>query len=189
MIAGGRVVITPEGDLLIPFGSDWKYLDDGLDPGSEWKAKDFDDSAWAHGPARLGFDTTVETASVTNDNGGPPMTLLALYFRTSFNLDKAPTWTSLNMELIVDDGAVMYLNGAEIGRANMPPGVLQYSDTATESHSSGTSKETDINYGWDENVVSASGLAMGKNVMAVEVHNYSMTSTDLGFDFQMSGVP
>ena len=40
---------------LIPFGSTWKYLDDGSDLGTAWREPGFDDSSWSEGPAQLGY--------------------------------------------------------------------------------------------------------------------------------------
>ncbi len=40
---------------LVPLGSVWKYLDNGSDQGTNWIAPNFDDSAWASGPAELGY--------------------------------------------------------------------------------------------------------------------------------------
>ena len=40
---------------LVPAGAKWKYLDDGSDQGTWWRALEFDDRAWASGPAQLGY--------------------------------------------------------------------------------------------------------------------------------------
>ncbi len=40
------------------------------------------------------------------------------------------TYTALKAAVLVDDGAVIYLNGAEIGRLNMPAGTLGISTLA-----------------------------------------------------------
>src|SRR5262249_23554864 len=132
--AGGAVRDCMPPDVLIPFSATWKYLDDNVDPGQAWRAKAFKYSAWKEGPARIGFDTTVETATKTNDNGGPPTTLLAMYLRNHFEMTCMKACKSLKFELIVDDGAVMYLNGTEVARDNLPPGELMLSDTAIEGH-------------------------------------------------------
>lgn len=99
--ADGR---EPDGGSfeLIPFGARWKYLDDGIDPGQVWRTKDFDDSSWKEGPARLGFDTTVSVATVIDDHGGPPPSLLAFYVRHAFQVDDPSQFRTLDMGLIVD---------------------------------------------------------------------------------------
>ena len=38
--------------LLVPRGAKWKYLDNGSDQGTAWRAPAFNDSAWSSGPAQ-----------------------------------------------------------------------------------------------------------------------------------------
>jgi predicted phosphodiesterase len=69
-----------------------------------------------------------------------------------------------------DDGFVAYLNGQEIARSNVPAGPLQCDDPAT-SHEASTGPMTFT--------VDPGLLTQGDNVFAVEVHNSSLTSSDL----------
>ena len=46
---------TLTAQTLVPAGSAWRYLDNGSDPGDAWRSPGFDDSAWAWGPAQLGY--------------------------------------------------------------------------------------------------------------------------------------
>src|SRR5947209_5223858 len=55
-------------DTLVPKGATWKYLDNGSDQGSAWRAPDFDDSSWKSGPAKLGYGDGDEATVV---NCGP----------------------------------------------------------------------------------------------------------------------
>src|SRR5436309_15912870 len=54
--------------ILVPRGSVWKYLDNGSDQGAAWQGTNFNDSAWASGPARLGYGGDGEVTAV---NYGP----------------------------------------------------------------------------------------------------------------------
>ena len=36
---------------LVPAGATWKYLDNGSDQGTAWRATSFNDSTWPSGPA------------------------------------------------------------------------------------------------------------------------------------------
>ena len=53
---------------------------------------------------------------------------ITTYFRKSFELTDAARFRSLSISLLVDDGAVAYLNGQEIARLNMPSGHVYYDD-------------------------------------------------------------
>jgi len=65
-VARAQTIIT-----LLPAGSTWKYLDNGSDQGTAWQAPDFNDSAWASGPAQLGYgdgdEATVINADLNSD--------------------------------------------------------------------------------------------------------------------------
>src|SRR5258706_8619506 len=84
---------------LISTGAVWKYLDDGSDQGTAWRARDFDDSAWLSGPAELGFGDGGE--ATTNTAG-----FITYYYRRSFTVFDASSITNLRARIKRDDGAV-----------------------------------------------------------------------------------
>jgi len=110
--------------VLVSTGSVWKYLDNGSDQGSAWQGLLFDDSAWASGPAQLGYGDGDEATVV---NGGPATNrLITTYFRHSFTNLAPAAVTNLAVRLLRDDGGVVYLNGTEIFRSNMPSNDITY---------------------------------------------------------------
>jgi len=158
-------------DLVAP-GATWRYRDDGSDQGTAWHQAGFDDSTWAQGPAQLGFGEGDEATLVTRG-------WLTYYFRHGFTVTDAANVSSLTVQLMVDDGAVVYLNGVELARDNMPAGTI----TANSYASAGR-------WGAEENVwrsfnVPASALVEGANVLAVEVHQDYRGSNDLSFDARL----
>lgn len=155
----------------------WKYLDNGSDQSTQWRARIFDDSAWASGPAELGYtDNPATTVSF-----GPSSTnkYLTTYFRHSFSVPDPKVYHGLNLKLLVDDGCVVYLNGAEIARLNMPAGEPTWRTRATYSVGSGGSAEENVFHPFS---VPVSALLAGTNVLAVEVHQAAANSVDLSFD-------
>jgi hypothetical protein len=82
-----------------------------------------------------------------------------------------------------DDGAVVYLNGTEIVRSNMPTGTIGYLDYAASTVDGG---EESIFF---ESAISPSLLVPGTNVLAVEIHQRTGSSSDIVFDFELSDVP
>src|SRR5690349_16002006 len=104
VIASGRSQTT-----LISTGANWKYLDDGSDQGTAWSALGFDDSTWNSGPAELGFGDGGE--ATTNTAG-----FITYYYRHAFNVADTSSITNLRARIKRDDGAVVYLNGAEVFR-------------------------------------------------------------------------
>src|SRR6185295_16969987 len=55
--------------ILVASNAVWKYLDNGSDQGTAWTALNFDDSAWASGPAQIGYGNP--TRDVTIASYGP----------------------------------------------------------------------------------------------------------------------
>ena len=160
------------GTTLLPRGSDWRYLDDGVDPGAGWEASAFDDSGWAIGPAQLGFGE-LDEATVTSSL--PTTTWL----RTSFSVAQASSVNWLECRLLRDDGARVYLNGQEALRLNLPrTGV-----------SAATLAPFDVG-GIDENLFEGTSLdprllVDGVNTIAVELHQSSTGADDLSFDLEL----
>jgi hypothetical protein len=161
--------ITP-----VPRASTWSYWDKGTDPGQEWTATDFDDSAWSTGAAPLGVgaDDLATTVQLKRDGD----VILAHYFRLSFDGSGRDAWRDARLLLRRDDGAVVYLNGGEVLRDNMPEGMVGPTTRASETQSGG-----------DEEAYRAFSLDLGpvvdgENVLAVEVHQSSDNSSDLAFD-------
>ena len=86
------------------------------------------------------------------------------------------------MEVLRDDGVVLYLNGEEILRDNMPDGPVT-SETTAARPVSGQGESHFIRF-----VVPATGLTSGENVIAAEVHQSGATSSDLGFDLKVTAL-
>ncbi len=166
-------------NLLVPRGSVWKYLDDGSDQGAGWRAPAFDDAAWASGPAQLGYGESDEQTRLTyGTNAGNKH--ISYYFRHAFQVDGAASNYSLvTIRLLRDDGAVVYLNGTNVFRSNMPTGSINYR-TLASANVGGAAESTFFPTNLPGTV-----LQPGTNVLAVEVHQFSADSPDLSFDLEL----
>ena len=166
--------------VLIPTGSIWKYLDNGSNQGTAWRAVGFNDSAWPSGAAQLGYGDGDEATTVSY---GPDANnkYVTTYFRRVFNVVDPSAYASLTLRLLRDDGSIVYLNGTEIFRNNMPTGTV--TSTTWASVALGGSDETTFVPGNG----AASLLVVGSNVLAVEIHQANGTSTDVSFDIELSG--
>jgi len=162
---------TVEGYLSV--GDDWSYLDDGSDQGTAWRQPAFDDSTWAVGAAELGFGDGGETTVLSSG-------AITYYFRREFFLADVPTDDAI-MALKRDDGAVVYLNGVEIWRDNMPAGPIT-SATLALATVAGSDEEI-----FNGTTIPAGAFQMGTNVVAVEVHQVGPGSSDVSFDMALWG--
>jgi len=166
-------------EMYIPAGSIWKYLDDGSNQATAWRESGFIDSAWSSGAAELGYGD----GQVTELSYGPDAAnkYTTSYYRHTFEVENASTVTSLELELLRDDGAVVYLNGTEILRNNMPDGTVVF-DTFASIAVGGDSESTFYSF-----TLPADLLQEGSNVIAVEIHQINLTSSDLSFNLSLTG--
>ncbi|MFY0644275.1 MAG: metallophosphoesterase [Bacteroidia bacterium] len=167
---------------LISKLSTWKYLDDGSNQGTSWTATSFNDVGWSsaagvHGYGTITGATVSNTISYGSDaNNKYPTT----YFRKTINLTN-PAYTNLEISLMVDDGAVIYVNGNQVLSDNMP-GTFSYTTYASSTVSGADEGD------YETFTVSAADLVNGNNTIAVEVHNRSGSSSDLAFDLEVVAV-
>ncbi len=175
---------------LVASNTVWKYLDNGSDQGTAWTAIDFDDSAWASGPSPLGYgDVNGVPPTTTNSFGPDPNNkYTTTYYRQAFVLNEAG-YTNLIFHVQRDDGAVIYVNGVEAARLNMPAGTITYSTfaAAVAGDDGATTFTVNVNpytLGQGNNV-----LVNGTNVVAVEVHQSDLTSSDIWMQLDLLGVP
>ena len=158
--------------IVLPAGSRWMYLDNGKQPDENWTNLDFDDSAWKEGAAQLGYGDSDEETRLDNAADKYP----TYYFRKQFDVTAPDKLKPLIVRLIKDDGAIVYINGKEVVRDNMPAGKITRETFAEET----TPVESEF-YLHDL----AAKLRAGKNIVAVEVHQASATSSDVSFDLEL----
>ena len=124
---------TLAADTLVPSNSVWKYLDNGSNQGTAWRGSNFNDNAWASGPAQLGYGDGDE-ATIVRSNRTDGTRIITTYFRRAFGVTDAGVFTNLDVRLIRDDGAVVYLNGIELFRSNMPTnGPIDFNTLASSA--------------------------------------------------------
>ncbi len=165
--------------LLVPLNSTWRFLDNGTDQGTNWTSLAFNDAAWPSGPGELGYGDGDE-ATVVSFGSDPNQKPITTYFRRKFQVTNPNRYTNLVVQLKRDDGAIVYLNGVEVQRANMPVGPVDFLTTATTAGDDGAGVFF-VN-------VPPSRFQPGDNVLAVEVHQDSPAGDDLSFNLQLQGV-
>ncbi|PYJ59276.1 MAG: hypothetical protein DME24_13385, partial [Verrucomicrobia bacterium] len=167
--------------------SSWRYDNSGVNQGTGWRAPAFNDSGWASGVGLFGFETTpqeypypLQTAIPAPNQANGHVTV---YYRTHFQWTSGMTGFELVSTNYVDDGAVYYLNGAEVGRLRISANPVVYSTLAANQPSEGQAEVLTF---------PTNSLVTGDNVMAVEVHQSSCcgsgTSSDDVFGMSLSAV-
>ena len=174
------------GDTNIQRETEWRYYD--LDPTlvpTNWASPTFDDSGWSAGDAMLGYESPVDPSLPdfsTIIGFGPDINnkYFSAYFRRAFVVTNASEILAAEIGLRRDDGAVVYLNGIEVARNNMPEGTITPTTQATVKSGGG------LNDFYFQHFFNPALLLQGTNLMAVRIHQYNATSSDLRFDLELT---
>jgi hypothetical protein len=170
--------------ILVERGAEWRYCDGGSEPPG-WNTPDFNGAcptgsgsrAWEVAHAPLGFDTN-ETSPLEAGH-------IAYYFRHDFQVADPSTFTGLLLEVMRDDGAVVYLNGQEVWRTNMPDGTITDRTEATARVGCLAPPQNCDSSSFFSTMIPPDELVAGTNVVAVEVHQTRLPSSDLNFDLRL----
>ena len=148
-------------------------------PSSDWASPEFDDTGWHWSPGPF----------YSGHGIGQSSALAAIFVRRSFQVTDPGAVTSLKVTVKFRGGAVVYVNGKEIGRAHLPEGELT-PETPAETYPMEvytTPEGKGITKGWgdpnkykdrwmkriraiEDLAVPADVLRKGTNVLAVEIH-------------------
>ncbi len=167
----------PAQVTIFPNGSAWKYLDNGTDQGTAWYGTNFNDGSWASGNGELGYGDGDE-ATVVGYGGNANAKYATTYFRKTFSVTPVPSYTAYTINLKRDDGVIVYINGVEVYRNNMPLSGVNYTTWAS------TNCADDGATVWSA-TLPTSVIVTGTNVIAAEVHQTNATSSDLTFELNL----
>jgi hypothetical protein len=177
VVGGMRFEVDVDKIALVKERGDWRYLETVAAPPAGWTGLNFDDSKWKTGKAEFGFGNEAETMI---DGGPPGRRWITTYFRTTLDVADPSFLRSLLMRLKRSDGAVVYLNGVEVHRANLPQGAIANTTLATRGVK-GIETRTFFPI-----PVGLERLRAGRNVVAVEIHRNSANSDDISFDLELA---
>ncbi|MES2430560.1 MAG: metallophosphoesterase family protein [Bacteroidota bacterium] len=181
-------------DILLGFGGTsasaplWKYKGGGSNyDGTNWKDLAFTETNWLSGKSALGFGTNppARNTAIPEDAtaGGGGITgarYTTMYFRKTLNILSPNSYTSFQINTKFDDGIVIWINGVEAFRNNIAanPSYATFATTAITNNGADT---------YSANIAS-SMFVSGDNIIAVEIHQNQIGSSDLFFDMELIGV-
>jgi len=162
---------------LFDYESTWQYYDQGSLDGENWYAKSYDTHNWSEGSGLFGYDGDGTSFGTTLDWGDDSSNKYpTYYFRKTITLSDDPSDAQFTLNYNVDDGFIIYVNGTEAERYNMPSGDVTfdtYSSTYNDDNPTGSI------------TLDASLFITGENVIAVELHNNRPSSTDAWWGAQL----
>jgi hypothetical protein len=133
-----------------------------------WTSLSYDHSGWSKGSAPLGYGPSAATQTGK---------VITTYYKQSFNIDGAPSSVSCALYIKASDGAVIYLNGSQIGVVNMSANSgIEYSTLADKAYQF----ESTIPFSRASRPYHL--LQTGMNVIAVEIHTANALNDTSIFD-------
>jgi hypothetical protein len=170
-------------ETIINWGDTWKYFVPSAELPGNWRSPGYDDSSWPSGPSGFGYGDDDDATVIT--------TGYSIYIRKTFSIDQLPEILDAVLHVDYDDGFVAYLNGGEIARANIGvPGVIPAWDDSASVVIEPQIYQGGFPFAFQ---VNPSLILPGENVLAIEVHNYNTTSSDLTlipfFSLLLAGPP
>jgi hypothetical protein len=172
---------APVQTTLIARGQDWRWNMGTVAPAADWFAPGFDDSAWPVGAAKLGWGSTGLGTDISI--GAPSPRPLSTQFRRSIEIADPSKLSDLSLTVIADDGVIVYVNGTEVGRKNLPTTAITWTTFATAAPRSNTAAASPVTF-----TVPASLLTAGTNVVSADVHSNYRSTPDVSFDLDLKGL-
>jgi len=172
------LTVIPAPYTVVVMTNIWKYNHGGINLGTAWRDVVYDDTNWPSGAA-LFYNESAALPVPKNTflplTNGAGQFIITYYFRTHFTWPSSPTGVVLTARTLIDDGAVIYLNGQEAARVGMPvfPAPISYGTFANRNVGDANSFQTVV--------LPGTNLVAGDNLLAVEVHQIGTNSSDVVF--------
>lgn len=162
---------------LVASGTDWRYLKGLVEASSPdttaWRTDAFNDAGWPVGPATFWYGDVFPGTQITDMQNS----YSSLFFRKRFTVVSPADIEGLVLRARCDDGFVAWINGKEVARYNVPAGELPFNAFALAAANPDPAETLDHPI-----VNPAAVLAPGDNVLAVQVLNVALTSSDIVWD-------
>ncbi len=186
LLLGGLTTLRAQTPPLLSYSDPWQYLiTNGLPTGGWTNINYPPGESWFFGSSVFAFPldepmpspyTIAQTMLSTNYNS---LIVTSFYFRTTLVVTQNfATNVVINGGAVIDDGAVIYLNGREVTRFRMPTGNISHTTLANAGGEVGTRI--------DSFSIPGTNFIRGTNVLAVEVHQDAHTSSDVVFGMQLT---
>lgn len=176
--SSGTGAVGPVGPPVtyLPAGSIWSYrkgTSEASTPVDAWRGSTFvEDDSWLSGDAVIGYGDGDDVTMLGDMQNG----YSSVYLRKTFLVPAGQIPARLLVRVYVDDGAIVWINGTEVGRRSVNPGEKAHDDLAIDHERA-----------WEEILVNNPGniLVGGTNVIAVHALNGSLGSSDFSIDVEI----
>jgi hypothetical protein len=179
----GAVVLLHAGVLantVIPLDANWRYfkgVEEASSPRDAWRQIGFNDSTWASGPAPFHYGEDVAGGTLITDMRHNYTTF---FLRHTFTLANVEDIGALTLRIAADDGFIAWINGQEVARYRVSVTDPSFDDFANSNAPEPVEFASYL-------VPNETGLLVdGPNVLAVQMFNVTITSSDLQFHAEVT---
>jgi hypothetical protein len=165
-VIGGGVTVTDTP--FIGAGETWRYFKGTQEPPAAWKDAGFADGSWLPGTTGIGYGDNDDATTLTDMQAG----YMTIFCRKTFTVADRTAVDELVLSVVIDDGFYAYLNGAQVAEYNVTSPAF---DAAAPVALEPATVDIDIS-------AFKSLLVNGTNVLAIQVHNAGLNSSDLSFN-------
>ncbi|MEO2098387.1 MAG: fibrinogen-like YCDxxxxGGGW domain-containing protein, partial [Brachybacterium sp.] len=169
-----------QSSTVITSGGEWTYRFENDAPDASWKNSDFDDSTWQSGTAPLGWGHSDLGTTLTTDGTRP----LTSYYRRDFTIEDATEVAALEITTRADDGIVLYVNGTEVNRTNMPESTITHNTYASAAPTAAAALANPVTI-----TVPGNLLTTGDNTITAEVHSNYRSTPSASFELEATITP
>lgn len=169
----GFLNLTANSDVIIGVDGEWRYLKGREEASSPdptlWRTPGFNDDTWATGRAPFYYENGsgfTGNTQLSDMFGG----YSSVYLRHSFDVSTPTAFQDLTLNVQSDDGCIVWLNGIEIARINMPAGEPAYNQSSLPAAGEPNTLEVIMDNPSDY-------LVQGINVLAIHAFNSSIANS------------
>lgn len=178
LVVGGFSIAA---EVLVPTGATWKYFKGNTPPSSPdptaWRTPGFPDSSWDSGVATFYYGDPF-SGTALNDMQN---TYSSVFLRREFALSNPADIESLTLTAACDDGFICWINGTEAMRFNVPEGEIPYDGFASGAVAPDPAVFNDYPVPNPRSL-----LVSGRNVIAVQLLNANLGSSDIVWEATLS---
>ena len=145
-----------------------------------WTLEDFDASEWEVAPSGFGYGDRLDLIGTVLDDMED--SYVAVYLRHTFEIDDLAAISSMAFNMDYDDGFVAYINGVEVARRNAEGTPPAFNTTAPTNHESTGQFEAIP-------LLDVDSLEEGENILAIQMHNTTWSSSDLHLRIEVIANP
>jgi len=168
---------------LVVSGDSWRYFKGTQEPPAHWNTLSFDDSTWPSGPTPIGYEAGSGYEScIATDLPDMRNGYLSVYARRQFHVEDPSQLSSLTLAVDFDDGYIAFINGIRVAGFAGPDEPAHDQPALLSHEACGGDCDPELVDLTDRLNV----LVPGTNVLAIQVHNQSLSSSDMFLDAELS---